>query len=64
MALVDGDTILVYQSASRFQTITVSGTPTLSGTEVTVTGIADRGSSFELPNAFGGSTITLTPAPP
>ena len=58
------ETVLVYQSASRFQTITVSGTPTLSGTEVTVTGIADRGSSFELPNAFGGSTITLTPAPP
>ena len=63
LALADDDTILIYQSASRFQTITVSGTPTLSGTVVLVTGIADRGSSLELPRGFGGSTITLTPAP-
>ena len=65
LALASGATILFYQSDDRQQTVTLTETPTLSGSTVTVTGSGSRTGGFgELgPANFGTLTITLTPAP-
>ena len=63
LALASGATILFYQTDDRQQTVTLTETPTLSGSTVTVTGSGSRTGGFgELgPANFGTLTITLTP---
>ena len=63
LALASGATILFYQSDVRQQTVTLTETPTVSGSTVTVTGSGSRTGGFgELgPAGFGTVTITLTP---
>ena len=46
LALVAGATILFYQSDDRQQTVTLTETPTLSGSNVTVTGSGSRTGGF------------------
>lgn len=63
LALEVGDSIEIEQAASRHQTITLTSTPTLSGTRVTVLGRFDRGGTSQIPTNFSNVTITLVPGP-
>ena len=60
LALAVDSTILISQHASRYQTITLTTTPTIVGDVVTVTGTLDRGGSFLLPQNSANVTITVT----
>ena len=60
--LTTDSTILISQSASRYQTITLTTAPTIVGDIVTVTGTLDRGGSFNLPQSSANVTITVTPS--
>ena len=61
--LGDGDKVVITESATRFQTIAVTSTPTMAGNVATVSGRADRGQAFEIPQNGATVTIRLIPAP-
>ena len=63
LALAIGATIRFEQNATRYQVVTLTEIPTLSGNNVTVTGSGSRTGGFEQlgPGSFGTVTITLTP---
>ena len=62
LALRADSVILLRQSATRFQTITLTLAPTVSGSEVTVTGTQDRGASNQIPQGNGNIAVTVTPS--
>ena len=61
--LAAGDRVEIVQNQTRHQTITVTSASTLLGVIVTITGRADRGSTFEIPAHNSSVTITLIPGP-
>ena len=63
LALVARDEIEIKQSATRFQLITLTATPTLSGDNVTVTGTTPPRLNHERPENNAAVTVTLIPGP-
>ena len=63
-ALEIGDTILIEQSDTRHQTITLTLAPSLTGLNVTVLGTADRAGTFEIPASSAVVTVTVIPPLP
>ena len=63
LELAAGDMIVIEESASRHQTITLTETPTVASGIVTVTGIPDRVTGSQIPDAFADVEVTLVPGP-
>ena len=56
-----GDVIRIEENAGRYQTITLTHIPTLTGLNVTILGTADRAGQFEIPDANADVTVTVIP---
>ena len=63
LALTAHDEIEIKQSATRFQLITLTIAPTLSGNNVTVTGTTPPRLNHERPENNAAVTVTLIPGP-
>ena len=62
-SLRSGDEIEIEESATRHQLVTLTETPTLTGTTITVTGRTNRGISIQIPRNNAAVAITLIPGP-
>lgn len=62
-SLRSGDEIEIEESATRHQLVTLTETPTLTGTTITVTGRTNRGISSQIPRNNAAVAITLIPGP-
>ena len=60
-ALEIGDVIRIEQSATRYQTITLTLAPDLTGLNVTIYGTADRAGTFDIPGSSAVVTVTVIP---
>ena len=57
-----GDVLRIEESATRYQTVTLTLAPSLTGLNVTILGTADRVGQFEIPDT--NAVVTVTALPP
>ena len=65
-ALEIGDTLLIEQSdaTTRYQNVTLTLAPDITGLNITIYGTADRTGTFEIPGSSADVTVTVIPPTP